>query len=219
MKGYNGILNSFDVDMIKENKRLSKTNTNETMAGNVDAQARSNFRSANNIYLGGDYRFGHVTAINAYIGVYWNNFNIECGYLFPQADSRDTWIVRESFELDMVELLYNFKYQSGISAYIGYGIHSGNKFRITPQIGTIFNQISGTCNRISDSDLKTYVVSGSLSARLELTPINHISFIFKPSYDFPVAQGALASKLEKSTNFVKDWCGGFSMNIGVELYF
>jgi hypothetical protein len=39
------------------------------------------------------------------------------------------------------------------------------------------------------------------------------------SYGIPLKKGELADKIDVSSDLVKDWCGGFSISLGVELFF
>ena len=117
-------------------------------------------------------------------------------------------------------LEYDYSLTSAISAHLGYGIMMSNSLRITPRVGMLFNQLNGKyCGPEDGMDEQTFVTSGRVDLRTEYSPIRHIAFVLTPAYDMPVIMGSLAKQIDANTTLIKDWCSGFSVNVGIELYF
>ena len=164
---------------------------------------------------------GHLTGFEAYAGAYLGNVNIECGYIIPQNTASTVyWITNPSSWSGQEGLEYEYSVASVISVNTGYGILIGNRTRVTPRIGMAFSQIDGKfLGNSPDMDQATFVVSGCAGIRAEYSPIPHIGLVCTSSYGIPLKKGELADKIDVSSDLVKDWCGGFSISLGVELFF
>ena len=178
--------------------------------------------SKTDFYLGGGYSVvGHITGIEAFAGAFIRNINIECGFLLPQNVSSTVWWMDTPSEWSGKEgLQYEYSVAYAASALAGWGILLGNRTRITPRIGARYNLINGKyLGSQSDMDQTSFVVSGLAEIRAEYSPMPHVGFICVPSYDLPLKMGDLASRIDATSTLIKDWCSGFSLSIGVELYF
>lgn len=182
-------------------------------------------------YMGAAYQIGHITAITGYAGVYLHNINIEGGYILNQVETERTrWITSpEVWTGNTMQLVYDYKLANSFNGRIGYGLSLGKRLRITPQVGAIYYKLTGTLTdsnvsgqyTITEDDEKssTWVISGVGAARIELSPVNHITLAVTPQYEMPLSMGSLANTINGNSDIVKRWCGGFGLKAGFEIYF
>ena len=178
--------------------------------------------SKTNVYFGVTYQAIYQSGVEASAGAYLSGFNIEGDYhILFDALSQVWWIDNPDSWSGKTDQNYDYSLKNAYSVHAGYGILLNNRFRITPRVGAIFNQIKGSpTNPYSKGqDEQTYVVSGRAGLRMEFSPATHFAFICTPAFDMPVSMGTLASKLDESTDIIRQWCGGFSINAGLEIYF
>ena len=177
--------------------------------------------SRNNFYAGIGYEVGHVSGLDAFAGAFIGNFNIEGGYVLTSGKAtRVWWIAEPSSWTGQDGLEYEYSLANAIAVHAGYGIQPANRFRVTPRFGLLFNGIEGKyCGTETGMDQRTFVVSGRLGVRAGYSPVPHVGIVCIPAYDFPLKKGELATRIDETSSLVKDWCGGFSFSIGVELFF
>ena len=177
--------------------------------------------AANNVYAGGGYSIGYVSGFETYAGAYLGNVNIEAGYLIPQKTSSTVWWMdNPSSWSGQQGLEYEYCLAGAIAVQAGYGILFGNRTRVTPVIGAVYNRISGKYSGTeTDMDQTSFVVSGRAGVRAEYSPIPHIALVCTPCYDIPFKKGDLASRIDATSDLIKNWCSGFSLSVGVELFF
>ena len=178
--------------------------------------------SANNVYAGGGYALGHISGIDAYAGLYLFNVNIEAGYSKPgNASSTVWWMEDPSSWSGLQGLEYEYSVKGTMSVNAGYGILFGNRTRITPRIGAVYSKIYGKYSAANNAsmDQTSYVISGRAGIRAEYSPIPHIGIVCTPSFEVPLMKGDLATHIDATSDLIKKWCGGFSLCLGVELFF
>lgn len=178
--------------------------------------------SKTNVYVGATYQATHQTSLEAFAGAYLAGFNLEAGYHLPKNAEQKIWWMNTTSWSGYADDVYSYNLDYILSVHLGYGILlMSNHMRITPRVGVLFNQIKGQPVNESNNgiDEQTYVVAGRAGLRVEFSPIQHIAIVCTPAYDMPIKMGSLASNIDNSTTIVKQWCGGFSINAGLELYF
>lgn len=189
-------------------------------------------RMNHNVYAGIGFQVGHISGFTAYAGLYFWNFNVEAGYLKPfNVTERTYWFTSpEDWNGTMTKTVYDFTLKDAFSFSLGYGIPLGKVFCLTPNVGVMQYRLEGECSYLaSDTETgfsqddynkaSTYVLSGTASVRFEYTPVKYVSLTVSPSYGFPLKKGNLASILDDNTDLIRQWCGGFSINAGVKLFF
>lgn len=184
-----------------------------------------------NVYAGAGYQYGHISGITAFAGLYFLNYNLEVGYLKHSVSSESTfWLSAPDKEKGVSSLLrYDFTLKDVLTGSLGYGIPLGKNFCLTPGSGVVFYRLEGECSfrdsYIADaaddnySKASTYTLSGLLQAKVEYSPVKYVSLVVSPSYEIPLSMGSLAADMDKSTDMIQKWCGGFSVKAGVKLYF
>ena len=164
--------------------------------------------SEKNIYFGADYQWGHLLGATINAGFYVKNLNIETGIIIPN----------ETLLIEWGGYNEPFKTAYIIPGHIGYGFLFGNRTRITPRIGFLYYQLNKD-GQADGLELKTYLISGRAGIRFEYAPLQNISFVCTPAYDIPVTMGAQAQQIDVFSDTFKQWCRGFSFNLGLELIF
>lgn len=178
--------------------------------------------SSNNGYFGGSYVIGHAFGIEAYAGMYLFNVNLEAGLSLPGNSSSTVWWMADPSSWSGQQgLEYEYSVKNTLSVSAGYGILFGNRTRITPRIGAVYNKIYGKYagGYTGNMDQTSYVVSGRAGIRAEYSPIPHIGVVCNPSFDIPLMKGDLATRIDETSDLIRKWCGGFNLSIGVELFF
>lgn len=104
----------------------------------------------------------------------------------------------------------------------GYGIQFGRRLRITPQIGVMYQKIiknyDYSCN-VFEGDRRTYAMCAQMDAKVEFSPLCHVSIYCTPGYTIPFKLGQIATKINENGNGVNELLGGLYLNAGVCLYF
>ena len=178
--------------------------------------------SSNNFYAGGGYTVGHASGIDAYAGLYLFNVNIEAGYNKPANSSSTVWWMEDPSSWSGQQgLEYEYSVENALSASVGYGILFGNRTRITPRLGAVYSKIYGKYKGgySGNMDQTSYVISGRAGVRAEYSPVPHIGIVCTPSFDIPLMKGELATQIDATSDLIKKWCGGFTLSVGVELFF
>lgn len=153
-------------------------------------------------YIGAFGQDGMANGLGAVIGGYVNNFNIEANFTY--------YLLNE-------EVYSNTSYQSiqeSITAYsygikLGYGIITGPKLRITPQIGVGMLQMSGDDSIASDN----YYMS--VGARVEYALSDHVGLSATPEGLFTVCKDDAATALSDVSSKIKNMLDGVSLKIGI----
>lgn len=182
------------------------------------------FLLKNGLYVGASYQKGNITGIDLHAGFYLRNINLEVGLIETPSVSKGTvyWVTpSESWQGSSIQLDYCYYPARIIKGNIGYGLTMKGNWRLTPQLGIALYSIKGERISVNDeyADQMSYTLSGSATIRLEYSPVRHISLMIAPSYSFPVVKGDLASYLDDNTGYIRQWCRGISVNVGVDLYF
>lgn len=197
----------------------------------IDAVLREiKYLGKDNFYIGGGYQKGNLTGASAYMGFYLKGFNMEGGYTMPfVTPERVCWVTSpESWKGSSSQFYYDYSPSHIIHGNIGFGLRVGKRLRFTPQVGVMYHMIEGayfsngqstSTVKVSGHDVKTWVLSGKGTLRIELCPFNHLAFAISPSYAMPYKMGNHAAVLNESSDLINNWCGGLSVKAGLEIFF
>ena len=211
MKGYSSYKTSVS---ITEEKRMRVVEISLT---------EKRYLTKNNIYAGGSLQMGHASGSVIQAGIFWGMVNAELGYYMPNESSQKIyWVTSpDNWSGSMSRKEYDYSVSSAIRGGIGIGFRYGNHWRFTPQAGMIAYTIDGV--EVGKSGNKgnqtTYVASGLASVKVEYSFMRHVGITLTPSYEKPVKMGELATAIDKNTDYIKNWCSGFSVMAGLEIYF
>ena len=221
---------TYAIEFRKRGYRPYTTSVNVRTEETYKAEAQLR-RVNHNVYAGIGYQAGHVSGITAFAGLYLWNLNIEAGYLMPSVSAERTWWVTspDVWTGSTTQVVYDYTLKSAFMGSMGYGIPIGKRLCLTPNAGAVLYRMEGTYSpqdgdpvtASSDacSTARTYTVSGRLSARMEYSPVKYLSVTLAPSYEFPLSKGGQAAQLDESTDLIGKWCGGFSVNASLKVYF
>jgi hypothetical protein len=196
------------------------------------------FFKEDNLYVGSfiNLSWNLEPSLGFQFGGYINDFNVESAYMIiePDVESRLSgyWTMTpEDLNgdgvIDVSEGLSSFGYRYELSKeqiYIraGYGIRKGRRFRMTPQFGLMYQKLVRSFDESANvfgGEGRTFVLSAQIDAKLEISPISHVSVYCTPGYTIPFKMGQIATKINESDNGVKELMGGLYLNAGVCLYF
>ena len=217
------------IELLREGFRTYKTSayiTGDKTFQSIEATLDELFYlTRNDCYFGAGYEAGHLKAYYGQLGFYTGNLNFEFGY-HRMADhsiqERVYWVTApDSWDGTTKQLSYDYSPETALHVSLGYGLLVSKKFRLTPQIGVKRYSIKGneSTTLAYDRAQTTYVMSGTGQLRLELTALRHLSLMVTPSYEMPFKMGKIAEAINENAGFLKNWCSGFSVKAGLELYF
>ena len=171
--------------------------------------------SETNRYVGVNYQFGHVAGLEFCYGrIFDSNIILEGSLFKPNAEKYTVlwvgWSGKNTVEYQLA---------NAISTQLGYGFIVLPSVRIAPRVGLLLNKIVGGERHDLEWDERTLVASGRLGVHAEYTPASFCGIVGTAMYDIPLVKGNLADQLSSNTDFIKDWCSGFSINVGVKFYF
>lgn len=190
---------------------------------NVDGQKfykklRKIYFHDNDFYIEGFAQAGTFMAYGATMGCDIHGFNIEAFYKggfieekvyasHVSADDVPTWQSDRPIE-------YAFKVKLGYGGKVGYAISLKNRWRIMPQIGAGYSEL--TANYDAE---KTYVLSGLANIKFQCALCNNVSLTLSPEYSMALSKGKVYEKLAEVSSKIKGWGDGFNCSLGLNIFF
>ena len=174
----------------------------------------------NQFYLGAEAGIGELLAACGVVGAYVQNVNAELRFRYPFKASTSAyfnWLQDDgtvSLPTDM-----NITCGNSFTGLLGYGIHAGRQFRITPSAGMRYTSITGTSSSSTEPVQKTYVLSYVGAVKAEFAPSPSYSLVVTPEYSFPSDKDSFISVFEKTLPAMRAWYGGFAINVGIHINF
>lgn len=169
------------------------------------------YQSKNQFYLQPTFQFGSTTSAGISLGCYFGNVNIEADYLYGLDKETIYWNSTTDIHYSKY---YDKEELSPVYAGVkfGYGIISGSRMRITPQLGFGSVMVGGSC---SESNSTT----GSLGVCLDYAVANHISLVAVPEYSFSISESDTYKLLSGVSSKIKGWANGFNIRLGLSFNF
>lgn len=168
-------------------------------------------------YFGIDGQFGALPAFGGTMGFYAGNVNVEGFAMKGFGKETVYWCPSEEIigtnpdvTAPIQEDLKIFYVAGG---KMGYGIIIGTRFRMTPQLGCYYINVSGsetTC---------AYALSGTCGLRLELACTKNLLLSFAPEYAFKMKEADGYKVLSNVLPNMKNWAGGLNYKVGLYLFF
>lgn len=191
-----------------------------------DTNKEFSFNLKRKYYYNNSFSFGALAtsglqdiAIGGYLGIYLRGFYIE-GY-FQKGLATSEPIYWNALQSDNLPVKYTYSPMT-FGGKIGYGIIAGNRFRITPNIGSSVVKLNGTLiegnNQSFDpSCCSAIIATGGMKLSLALSSC--IELHITPEYYVPVSQTDLYKPLYETSPIIQNWSEGFKINIGLGLFF
>ena len=172
-------------------------------------------------YMEGFAQAGTFMAYGAAMGAEIYGFNIEAFYkggfdketVYASSMSSDD---NSSVSDAGVPTLYDFKVKLGYGGKIGYAINLHNRWRITPQVGAGYSEISSGDSYSSET---TYVLSGLANIKFQFALCQNVSLTLSPEYSMALSKGKLYEKLAEISTKIKGWGDGFNCSLGLNIFF
>lgn len=156
-------------------------------------------------YLGANYQIGGLQGIGVNIGTYINKFNIEFDFVKGLSES-ETLYNRDVTEDCFSAMSYELR--------VGYGLPVGRNFRITPQVGANYSQISG-----KDTDTYSYAASAIVGVKADFNIVRIFGISLCPEFGIPVSEGKVFTSLANADSFIKGLGSGFNLRVGAYVCF
>ena len=189
-------------------KKIHVTDTNRTFI----------FKMKKKYYYDSHFYFGAYAntglkdlSTGGYIGGYIKNFNIEAHCLYgPMSLAQVYWNSVQGVELPL-KCTYRPLTAGG---RLGYGVTIGSRVRITPQVGCDYIRASSKerndyCTAIS--------VAGGLKTSVAIASCFELMLI--PQYSYPVYMSDMYKSLSEISPVIDSWSKGFSIKLGLGLFF
>ncbi len=165
---------------------------------------------SSNAYVSAVFQAGSLMAAGATVGAYLSGFNVEASYLFGLAKSEDvTWY--SSSATSTYVLTYK---PTVISAKLGYGIHAGSSFRLTPQVG-----VSVVSVKSDDGSSKGNATAGCAGVKAEYALARSVSIYAAPEMSFALQKSDIFGQLADVSSKIKGWGTGFNVRLGLSVNF
>lgn len=212
---------SGDYDIVlKKNKykdfsqkvHLDSSNPARTIA--LDRQYQRSY----SFYVQPSLQVGASSAIGCQVGGYVSNVNIEGYYMMGMNKSEMIYWNTQTSEARPCG--YSYK-AADLGVRFGYGITSGTRMRITPQIGMGVVQLSSADSHNQDSSFdasNTYAVNASLSAKFEYAIASCLGLYVAPDYCFAIKKGNYYERMESVSSKIKGFATGVNVRVGISLF-
>ena len=174
--------------------------------------------SNNHFFMGAGYNVMSIMGPSVIIGGNFNHHIVEAGFIYGLGKS-DDWY----FYSDGESVVAGYSYQpTRFSLRYGYELMASDYIVFTPQIGGAYNFFMG-----SDSEVRiandTYKSTNSISmfGALGIAALlgDHFRLQVTPEYDFGVSKTKLCKLMGENDSRIKSWTDGFSLNVGLLVYF
>lgn len=156
-------------------------------------------------YVGVNYQVGSLQGLNLNLGTYINQINVE--FDFVKGFSESETLYHSSHKEDTFSAM-----AFGLRG--GYGIPVAGGFRVTPQLGLNYVQVSG-----KDTDTYSYSTNVSLGVKADYNFTNNFGISLCPEFAIPMSQGEVFKELSDVDSTIKGFGSGFNLRIGAYLSF
>ena len=156
-----------------------------------------------------------VMGPSAYLGISYWLFSLEGGFVYGLDKVEDVTFSLHGSTTPIEAYDYSC---SKVWARLGVNFDSG-QFRISPQIGTTFNMISGKgvsgVSNKTDYFKESNPISLFASIRLSYEVTDHLRIHLTPQYDFALGGDQIFDFIKEYDTKIKAWGEGFGINVGI----
>ncbi len=157
-------------------------------------------------YVQAGMQVGSLMGVEATIGCYISNFNIEGTFLYGLDKSEK---IHWNGTIGKTTNIYSANAYGG---KVGYSVILGTRWRITPQGGLLCVSIHK-----DSSNSKSYVLSGTIGARTDVIVTSGLGFFAAPEMAFAIKKSDTYNMLEPVSTKIKGWGSGFNVRLGISL--
>ena len=171
------------------------------------------YQQPTNGYVHLGMQVGALMAAEATLGGYISNINVEASYLFGIDKSEEIYWNYAGTGSQQDPILCTYK-PTAYGVKVGYGIISGTRMRITPQIGATIVSIKS-----DGGESKCHVTSGTIGARLDYAITSHFGVYAAPELSLAISKSSIYEQLSEVSSKIKGWGNGFNARLGLSIFF
>lgn len=205
---YNAEMSSGDYNIELHHKKYQTFKETVHLDGShptMKIKMQRQFMQPNAFYIQPTIQIGSNMAIGCSIGGYIANVNLEGGYSVGLSGPKVYWN-----SIDGNEPQQEVLKSSNLSIRIGYGIISGTRLRITPQLGANIVSFKGEIS-------KSNATSAVFGCRTEYALMSGIGVSITPEYALTVKKSNTFQRLLDGG--IKDSAAGFNLKFGINVFF
>ena len=170
------------------------------------------------VFVGAGYNVMSISGPSAMIGLDYKHHVVEVGGVYGLNKTDDLYFYNSDGNL---KAAYNYQ-AFRVSLRYGYEIEIDKMFSVTPQIGAIYNIMSGTAIQSGTSSSpyqSTSSISGIAAVRLTVNLSKQIGLYVTPEYDLGLYKENKCKLIGDNNKTFKNWTEGFNLNVGVIVSF
>lgn len=171
------------------------------------------YQQPTNGYVHLGMQVGALMAAEATLGGYISNINVEASYLFGIDKSEEIYWNYAGTGSRQYPILCTYK-PTAYGVKVGYGIISGTRMRITPQVGATIVSIKS-----DGGESKCHVTSGTIGARLDYAITSHFGVYAAPELSLAISKSSIYEQLSEVSSKIKGWGNGFNARLGLSVFF
>ncbi len=170
----------------------------------------------NEFYMQVGYNVLGAEGMNAGMGCYIANFNMEANYILGFRKSEPIYWIDTEYGSKPYTATYKL---SGYNGKLGWGIRCSSRFRITPQIGCQILQFKEEIESGYEVVPKASVASLTGGIRINFAMAPCLGLSVSPEYIYPISKSEGYNALSGVSDKIKKYAEGFGCNISLNLFF
>ena len=194
-------------------KRKYKLNA---QSKDIEINLHRDLTRRNEFYMQVGYNVLGAEGMNAGMGCYISNFNMEANYLLGLKKSEPIYWIDTEYGSKPITATYTL---SGYNGKLGCGIRCSSRFRITPQIGCQILQFKEESESGYEVVPKASVASLTGGIRINFAMAPCLGLSVTPEYIYPLSKSEGYIALSGVCDKIKKYSEGFGCNISLNLFF
>ena len=196
--------------------RIEPKVTYEAVIEVVDLPEKTRNQS---VYVGAGYNVLPTGGPTLTVGFDIQHHHIEAGFTYGLNNTKDLFFYGE--DVDMTEA---YRYHAMcISMSYGYEVRVNDYLCMTPQVGVTYNIITGketdSFTNLSDNYKSAQSLSLFGGMRLGVNLYKNFMLHVTPEYGFGISKDNNCKLINDYDTTFKGWTDGFSLNVGLMIYF
>lgn len=165
------------------------------------------FQMSTSFYLGAGFQAGTLMGVNAHVGAYISNFNVEA--YGTMGLTKETVFINYT---DGKASQTNHLKATLLGGRVGYGITVNPRLRITPQVGAASFTVKG-------GDITATALCATLGCRIDYALTSFLGVNLTPEGQLALSMKDVFKQLSDLSSKVKGWGTGAGARIGLYFYF
>lgn len=182
----------------------------------IEIKLHRNLTRRNEFYMQVGYNVLGAEGMNAGMGCYISNFNMEANYILGLRKSEPIYWIDTEYGSKPYSATYKL---SGYNGKLGWGIRCSSRFRITPQIGCQILQFKEEIESGYEVVPKASVASLTGGIRINFAMAPCLGLSVSPEYIYPISKSEGYKAISDVSDKIKKYAEGFGCNISLNLFF